>query len=107
MDEKTRERTLRLIETCGDPKKLRQFAKNAHFAGAREVAISLWDVSDSGTDALMHEFVDALAKSSKANSMPAGGAEYALAVAMRTSKEKLKDPALWAAFTVYGTPSTQ
>lgn len=68
-------------------------------AGASQVVMSSWRVSDSGTRQLMGHFVDEL---------EAGrwqGAEFALARAMRRLRERNPDPAVWASFNIYGDPS--
>jgi CHAT domain-containing protein len=79
------------------------------FARAGEVVSSLWDVSDTGTDTLMHSFIDSLTNRirSEPDRRLSGGAEYALAAAIRTTKGQLVDPAVWSAFTVYGYPSAE
>ncbi|RWP10018.1 MAG: CHAT domain-containing protein [Mesorhizobium sp.] len=68
------------------------------YAGADRVVISLWNVSDMGTEALMKIFVDGL---TAADLEP----EVALSRAMRTLKQSQPDPAIWAAFAYYGTPA--
>jgi len=65
-------------------------------AGASQVVMSSWRVSDEGTRDLMALFVDALADREWR------GAEFALAQAMRNLKATNPDPAVWAAFSVYG-----
>lgn len=66
------------------------------YAGAAQVAISLWDVSDSGTERLMKLFVDYLIDHGMRD------AEFAMADAMRDLKKTDSDPAIWAAFTIFG-----
>jgi hypothetical protein len=69
------------------------------FAGASQVVMSGWRVNDSGTKKLMANFAIA------AKRQGWQGAEYALADAMRELKRTNPDPAIWAAFNVYGEPS--
>lgn len=75
-------------------------------AGASDVVVSLWAVSDEGTSKLMKLFATELASMMPTQSKKyGGGAENALAVAMRKLKEVEPDPAIWSAFIVSGNPS--
>ncbi len=69
------------------------------YAGARKIVMSLWDVDDEGTAALMTDFVSRL----KARDWR--GPEFALAQAMRAAKERHPDPMIWAAFAYHGDPT--
>lgn len=69
------------------------------FAGARQVIMSLWDVDDEGTSALMASFI----RHFQAQALI--GPEYALARAIREVKVTYPDPAIWAAFSVLGQPT--
>jgi CHAT domain-containing protein len=73
-------------------------------AGASQVVMSLWDVNDFATAELMAAFVDQLLDDKKLlGQLQYGlGAEFALARAIRAYKLKRGNPALWAAFVVYG-----
>jgi hypothetical protein len=64
-------------------------------AGAPRVVMSLWSVSDESTLYLMGRFQLAAMEH-----MPA----EALRLAMLDARKKYPDPALWAAFTLFGTP---
>lgn len=64
-------------------------------AGAPRVVMSLWSVSDEATLYLMDRFQLAAMVH-----MPA----EALRLAMLDARKKYPEPALWAAFTVFGTP---
>ena len=72
-------------------------------AGAAQVVMSLWQVDDQGTAKLMNLFIRNLVE--QFNTGMAEGAEYALAAAMRELKKEESNPAIWAAFQVYGRPS--
>jgi CHAT domain-containing protein len=76
-------------------------------AGASQTVVSLWGVSDVGTETLMEFFAHSLRDSKDLFSKaPFGsGAEDSLAFAMRQLKMTEPDPAIWAAFTVIGDPS--
>ncbi|SIT58796.1 hypothetical protein BQ8794_60105 [Mesorhizobium prunaredense] len=74
-------------------------------AGASQVVVSLWAVSDAGTRDLMGLFATELSKRFALGAPSTGGAEIALAVAMRELKSKEKDPAIWSAFVVIGRPA--
>ena len=73
-------------------------------AGASQVVMSLWDVDDRGAMRLMSRFIAELARNGAQTSHCAFGfgAEFALALAMRETKTQDRNPALWAAFTVFG-----
>ena len=71
-----------------------------HYAGARKIVMSLWDVDDAGTETLMTDFVARLTRRNW------GGTEFALAEAMRAMKAKDADPMIWAAFSYHGDPSS-
>ena len=62
------------------------------------MVMSFWDVSDVGTDGLMHRLIDRMKE-------PNEGIEYSLAGAIRDLKQSQPDPAVWSAFTVYGNPT--
>ncbi|MEW5962013.1 MAG: CHAT domain-containing protein [Pseudomonadota bacterium] len=64
-------------------------------AGARQVVMSLWNVSDEATERLMTDFVGGLRIKAP---------EVALHEAMLFARHREKDPALWAGFTIYGAP---
>ncbi|WP_285712015.1 CHAT domain-containing protein [Erythrobacter oryzae] len=64
-------------------------------AGAPRVVMSLWSVSDEATLYLMDRFQLAAMQH-----MPA----EALRLAMLDARKKYPEPALWAAFTLFGTP---
>lgn len=64
-------------------------------AGAPRVVMSLWSVSDEATLYLMDRFQLAAMEQ-----MPA----EALRLAMLDARKKYPEPALWAAFTLFGTP---
>ena len=64
-------------------------------AGAPRVVMSLWSVSDDATLYLMDRFQLAAMEH-----MPA----EALRLAMLDARKKYPEPALWAAFTLFGTP---
>ncbi|MDY7098000.1 MAG: CHAT domain-containing protein [Pseudomonadota bacterium] len=64
-------------------------------AGVPRVVMSLWSVSDEATVTLMDKFQLAAMVH-----MPA----EALRLAMLQTREKYPDPALWAPFTLFGTP---
>lgn len=64
-------------------------------AGAPRVVMSLWSVSDEATVYLMDHFQRAAM-----SKVPA----EALRVAMLETRKKYPDPALWAPFTLFGTP---
>ncbi len=68
------------------------------FAGARQIVMSLWDVSDSGTELLMRHFIQNF------HAQNLTDPEGALAIAIRTVKAQFPDPAVWASFGVYGRP---
>jgi CHAT domain-containing protein len=65
-------------------------------AGASSVVMSLWQVDDAATRALMTAFVEA------ARDLPP---DVALRRAMLASRARDPDPAHWASFAVYGVPS--
>jgi CHAT domain-containing protein len=64
-------------------------------AGAPRVVMSLWSVSDEATLFLMDRF-----QLAAMTNVPA----EALRLAMLDARKKYPDPALWAAFTLFGTP---
>lgn len=64
-------------------------------AGARQVVMSLWNVSDEATERLMSDFVGRLRVTAP---------EIALHEAMMFARNRETDPALWAGFTIYGAP---
>ncbi len=68
------------------------------YAGASQVVASLWDVEDEGTSVLMKTFADRLA------AQDLESAEFAMADAIRAFKKTNHDPAVWAAFNVFGEP---
>ncbi|MGO8397910.1 CHAT domain-containing protein [Rhizobium ruizarguesonis] len=74
-------------------------------AGASQVVVSLWAVSDAGTRDLMALFAAEMSKQFEKGVPNADGAETALAVAMRGLKATERDPAVWAAFVVVGRPN--
>ena len=70
-------------------------ARSFQKAGVPRVVMSLWSVSDEATLYLMDHFqLQAMAN------VPA----EALRLAMLDTRKKYPDPALWAAFTLFGTP---
>jgi hypothetical protein len=64
-------------------------------AGAPRVVMSLWSVSDEATLYLMDHF-----QLAAMDNVPA----EALRLAMLETRKKFPDPALWASFTLFGTP---
>jgi tetratricopeptide (TPR) repeat protein len=72
-------------------------ARAWHGAGASQVVMSLWNVSDAATRVLMVAFVRSLTEGL--------GAEHALRAAMLATRESHPDPALWAGFSVFGLPT--
>ncbi len=72
-------------------------ARAWHYAGAAQVVMSLWSVDDEATRFLMTEFI----KLTNLAPLP----EAALQLAMRKTRERFPDPALWASFTLYGLPT--
>ena len=64
-------------------------------AGVPRVVMSLWSVSDEATLYLMDRF-----QLTAMNNPPA----EALRLAMLDARQKYPDPALWAPFTLFGTP---
>lgn len=64
-------------------------------AGVPRVVMSLWSVSDEATLYLMDRF-----QLAAMTNMPA----EALRLAMLDTRKKYPEPALWAAFTLFGTP---
>lgn len=74
-------------------------------AGASQLVVSLWGVSDIGTRRLMEYFASQMSSSHLSGKNFPDGAEDAMAEAMRKLKKDVKDPAIWAAFTVIGTPA--
>jgi CHAT domain-containing protein len=73
-------------------------------SGAAQIVMSLWAVDDKGTEQLMRRFLTQL-KEQVFNYGKGFGAEFALATAARDLKKQNSDPAVWAAFVVYGRPS--
>ncbi len=69
------------------------------FAGAPQVVMSLWNINDDATKALMVSFMRRVQSGEKV--------EFALQAAMKELKaqEKYADPALWSAFAVFGRAS--
>jgi len=65
-------------------------------AGARQVVMSLWNISDEATERLMVDFL--------ARMRLGASPEQALREAMLSARDREKDPALWAGFTIYGAP---
>jgi CHAT domain-containing protein len=115
-------------------------ARAWHYAGAWQVAMSLWNVDDKATATLMKKFMSFHAESRRfqqslryspdrrdphaavfmreRNRLLAGdadynvyepvhGAEFDLRAAMLAMRAENGDPALWAAFTLYGIPTIQ
>jgi CHAT domain-containing protein len=72
-------------------------ARAWHYAGASRVVMSLWNVSDEATRYLMVSFLGSVASGYSA--------ERALRLAMIATRQFYPDPALWAAFTIFGTPT--
>ena len=70
-------------------------ARSFQKAGVPRVVMSLWSVSDEATLYLMDRF-----QLEAKNTFPA----EALRIAMIAAREKYPDPALWAGFTLFGTP---
>ncbi len=70
-------------------------ARSFQKAGISRVIMSLWSVSDEATLYLMDKF-----QIEAKNAVPA----EALRIAMLETREKYPDPALWAGFTLLGTP---
>jgi hypothetical protein len=69
-----------------------------YYSGAGQVVGSLWNVDDAATSRLMRRFMTAL----KRDPRP----EFAMQDAMRGAEATDRaDPALWAAFIVFGNPS--
>lgn len=69
-----------------------------YYAGAGQVVGSLWNVDDAATGRLMRRFIVALEQDPRP--------EFALQRAMRGADGADRaDPALWAAFIVFGNPS--
>lgn len=65
-----------------------------YYAGASTIFVSLWSVSDEGTNKLMSNFIE--------NFGSGIGVDEALQVAMKKTRLSEPDPAVWAAFTIYG-----
>ncbi|MER8865666.1 CHAT domain-containing protein [Mesorhizobium sp. M0751] len=63
-------------------------------AGASQVVVSLWAVSDAGTRDLMALFAAEMSKQFENGATNANGAETALALAMRGLKATERDPAV-------------
>lgn len=70
-------------------------ARSFQKAGVPRVVMSLWSVSDEATLYLMDRF-----QLAAMSNLPA----EALRLAMLDAREKYPDPALWAPFTLFGTP---
>ena len=70
-------------------------ARSFQKAGVPRVIMSLWSVSDEATLFLMDRFQLEAKKTFPAE---------ALRIAMLAAREKYPDPALWAGFTLFGTP---
>lgn len=70
-------------------------ARAFQIAGVPRVVMSLWSVSDAATQALMQEFSRLLPEQAPAD---------ALRHAMIETRTRFPDPALWGAFTLFGTP---
>lgn len=64
-------------------------------AGSSSVAMSLWSVDDAGTEVLMRNFVEALAKAP-------GDPDAALRSAMLATRASQPRPFVWAAFAILG-----
>jgi CHAT domain-containing protein len=76
------------------------------YAGVDQVVASLWDVSDVGTSYLMRHYVDSLSRRGAISWRSAQSqAEFALAEAMRQTKAKYPDPAIWGSFAYFGVPN--
>ena len=73
-------------------------ARALHGVGAGQVVGSLWNVSDDGTLALMRDFAERLGQ-------PGASAEEALREAALATRTRFDDPAIWAAFLLFGNPS--
>jgi hypothetical protein len=72
-------------------------------AGASQIVMSLWNVDDIATRDLMTDFIGQLGNGgTRPVAMPR---EQALRTAMLKSRERDADPALWAAFTLFGLPT--
>jgi CHAT domain-containing protein len=74
------------------------------FAGAPQVVVSLWDIDDRGTNRLMKYFEESLSRNVRRQNA-GGGAEFALAEAIRQLKSEEPDPTIWSSFIVVGRPS--
>lgn len=74
-------------------------------AGASQIVMSLWNVDDIATRDLMTDFIGQLANGGAAPT--AVPREQALRTAMLNSRQRDADPALWAAFTLFGLPTPQ
>lgn len=61
--------------------------------GAQSIVMSLWNVDDNGTEMIMTEFARSLKET--------GGAATSLARAIRLTKARFPDPAIWASFAVF------
>ncbi|RYY65075.1 MAG: CHAT domain-containing protein [Chitinophagaceae bacterium] len=76
-------------------------ARAFEIAGARNVLMSLWEISDGQTPELMALFTRYLVNEGK-------GQTYfpyeALRRAVREYKKKQPDPYFWAAFSMFGVP---
>ena len=72
-------------------------ARAWHYAGAHQIVMSLWNVDDQATRFLMTSFIKKITEGAQS--------ERALRRAMLEARDRYPDPALWAAFTLYGMPS--
>ena len=105
-------------------------ARAWHYAGAWQVVMSLWNVNDQATQALMTRFMryavgsthhrrswaghglsgplfSAWGERMRLVSMRQQGVEFELRAASLATRKDYKDPALWAGFVHYGLPTMQ
>lgn len=78
---------------------MRAYSGLAHvwqWAGASNVAMSLWSVDDKPTQELMEGFVDGV--------MEGQAVDKALQAAMLNLRREHPSPSHWASFAVYGAP---
>jgi CHAT domain-containing protein len=67
------------------------------YAGAKRVAVSLWNVNDEGTSVLMQEFYKQMLQENKTPAAAMRSAQIKL-----SQDPKWQNPHYWAAFTVSG-----